>query len=406
VSLQIPITGDLTGLQAALRNIPGVVGNAMSQANAAGSRAFGGLFSGLRSSVTGFAGFMRSSLVNAVGAVGIVQSFRSTIQQLDRVGDLSQRFGVSADSLQRLGGVAELSGASMEDVAMAMQKVSRLAAEASIGNDSAAKSFAKIGLSVDQVRGLSPQDLFLEVSDKIAGLASETDQAAAAFEVFGKSGGNVVVMAQMGRDGILEMANGISVAGEESVKAAQAIDDAFDTLGKNFTSIVGEMLVTLNPLLNALLKLANLSTSGIGVIAAGIGGVFSGDFSGFEKALERAAKARESLISDPFGNMAPASVRSVRQAAGGLIPEAPVPEKPKTDPTEAIRGRIDDILSSGRGIDPARIIADSLAQIGGGGNSVLVGRGDEEQKRLLQQQLSALQKIENNTREIDVATLR
>ena len=104
--------------------------------------------------------------------------------------------------------------------------------------------------------------------------------------------------------------------------------------------------------------------------------------------------------------MAPASVRSVRQAAGGLIPEAPVPEKPKTDPTEAIRGRIDDILSSGRGIDPARIIADSLAQIGGGGNSVLVGRGDEEQKRLLQQQLFALQKIENNTREIDVATLR
>ena len=408
MSLQIPITGDLTGLQQALRNVPGVVGNAMAQANAAGSRAFGGLFGGLRSQVTGFAVFLSSSLVNAVGAVGIVQSFRNTIQQLDRVGDLSQRFGVSADALQRLGGVAELSGASMEEVAMALQRVSRLSAEASIGNQAAAESFAKIGLNVEQVRGLSPQDLFLEVSDRIGNLASETDQAAAAFEIFGKSGGNLVVMAQMGRDGILGMAEGMTVASDESVRAAQAIDDAFDTLGKNFTATVGEMLVTLNPLINLLLKLANLSASGIGVIASGIGGVFTGDFAGFEKALERAAKAREGLLADPFGSIAPRAPASVRERTGSLAqePAAAAAEKSNTDKAAGIQARIDDILSSGRGIEPARIIADSLAQIGGGGNSVLVGRSDEEQKRLLQQQLSALQKIENNTREIDAATLR
>lgn len=409
MSLQIPILGDLTGLQAALRNVPGIVGNAMTQASSAGSRAFNSLFGSLRSSVTGFAGILKNSLVNAVGAVGIVQSFRSTIQQLDRVGDLSQRFGVSADALQRLGGVAELSGAGMEDVATALQKIGRLAAEASSGNEAAAKSFEKIGLSVDDIRGLGAQELFLQVSDQIAGLSSETDQAAAAFEIFGRSGGNLVVMAQMGRDGILSLANGITVASNESVSAAQSIDDAFKTLGQNFTSVIGGMLVTLNPLINALLKVANLSVSGLGVIFSGIGAIANGDSSGFEKAVERAAKARESLFTDPFGNPAVAATASVRPTGVNRLaqPFDTVKEaQPKADPTLSIQAKIDDILGSGRGIEPARIIADSLAQIGGGGNSVLVGRSDEEQKRLLQQQLSALQKIENNTREIDVATLR
>ena len=57
MSLQIPILGDLTGLQAALRNVPGMVGNALQQANVAGRSAFSGLFGGLRSTVASFSKF-------------------------------------------------------------------------------------------------------------------------------------------------------------------------------------------------------------------------------------------------------------------------------------------------------------------------------------------------------------
>jgi len=411
MSLQIPILGDLTGLQAALRNVPGMVGNALQQANTAGSSAFGGLFSGLRSTVTNFAGFMRSSIVNAVGAVGIVQSFRSTIQQLDRVGDLAQRFGVSADSLQRLGGVAELSGASMQDVAVAMQKVSRLAAEAAIGNEAAAGSFAKVGLSVEDIRGKSPEDLFLSVSDRIAQLSSETDQAAAAFEIFGKSGGNVVIMAQMGSEEITRLGSSLVVASDESVAAAQAIDDSFKVLGQGFTSTIGKMLESLSPLINALLKLLNVSASGLGVLGATFNmAIGKGSMGELEAAVTRASEANKALFSDPFGSIVPAGRSSSVARTRTLAPDPDRPDlslpKPQQDKGDAIRARIDDLLSSERGISPARIIADSLAQIGGGGNVATVGRSDEEQKRLLSQQLAALQKIETNTRDLDAAALR
>jgi dihydroxyacetone kinase len=170
------------------------------------------------------------------------------------------------------------------------------------------------------------------------------------------------------------------------------------------------MLVILQPFINAMLKLANVAVSGLGVVAAGIGGIFKGDSAGFEKALERAAKARESFLSDPFGSIVPAAPRSVTGPRTGRLAtvseEAAAAKASREDPRDAILARMDDIVSSGRGIEPARIIADSLAAIGGGGNSVLVGRGQDEQKRLLQQQLSALQKIDQNTRKLDGATLR
>lgn len=407
MSLQIPILGDLTGLQAALRNVPGMVGNSLQQANVAGRAAFGGLFGGLRSTVSSFAGFLSSSLVNAVGAVGIVQAFRSTIQQLDRVGDLSQRFGVSADALQRLGGVAELSGGSMQDVANALQKVSRLAAEATSGNDAAAKSFEKIGLNVGDIRGLNAEELFLKVSDQIASLSSETDQAAAAFEIFGRAGGNIVVMAQMGSENILAMANGITVASNESVAAAQEIDDAFKTLGQNFTSVIGQMLVVLNPLINGFLKLSNVVISGIGVAFAGLGGLFTGNSANFEKALEKARAANLSLFSDPFGSLTPAG--STRPAVAGtrqLVQPAEAEKASKGPNEDSIRAKIDQILSSGRGIEAPQIIADSLAKIGGGGGSVVVAGSDREQQRLLGEQLAALKKIEKNTAPTEVARLK
>lgn len=409
MSLQIPILGDLTGLQAALRNVPGMVGNALQQANVAGRSAFSGLFGGLRSTVASFSSFLSSSLVNAVGAVGIVQSFRSTIQQLDRVGDLSQRFGVSADALQRLGGVAELSGGSMEGMARALSRLGRTTTEALLDpTGEAARKFEALGIQAESLRGKGLEEVFLSVSQNISELSSEAEQGAAAFSIFGKAGDEVVLVAQLGADRIAQLSAGITVATDESVRSAQAIDDAFKTLGQNFTSVIGGMLVVLNPLINSLLKLANVVISGVGVTFAGIAGLFTNNSSNFEKALERANAANLSFFTDPFGNVSPTvpSVSEQNRSRTLQNIEKTATERDAENPADAIRERIDSILSSGRGLEAPQIIADSLAKIGGGGGSVLVAGSDREQQRLLAEQLKALQKIEKNTGSDQVARLK
>lgn len=403
MSLQIPILGDLTGLQAALRNVPGVVGNAMNQASSAGSRAFGGLFGGLRSTVSSFAGFLSSSLVNAVGAVGIVQSFRSTIQQLDRVGDLSQRFGVSSDALQRLGGVAELSGSSMESMAKALSRLGRTTTEALLDpTGEAAQKFQQLGIQAESLRGLSLEDVFLAVSQNISELSSEAEQGAAAFNIFGRAGEEVVLVSQLGREGIINLSNGISVASEESVRSAQSIDDAFKTLGQNFRSTIGTMIQALDPFIKLLLKTASVTASGINILVTGAMGLVGKSTSqDFENALE-AAKRADANNFEP----ATAPTPSIgRQGTRRLL--APPDDPPAgRNQEDAIRSRIESILSSGRGIEAPQIIADSLAKIGGGGGSVIVGGSDREQQRLLAEQLNALKKIEKNTASDQVARLK
>lgn len=403
MSLQIPILGDLTGLQAALRNVPGLVGNAMNQASSAGSRAFGGLFGGLRSTVSSFAGFLSSSLVNAVGAVGIVQSFRSTIQQLDRVGDLSQRFGVSSEALQRLGGVAELSGSSMDSMAKALSRLGRTTTEALLDpTGQAAQKFQQLGIQAESLRGLSLEEVFLAVSQNISELSSEAEQGAAAFNLFGRAGEEVVLVSQLGRDGIISMANGISVASEESVRSAQSIDDAFKTLGQNFRSTIGTMIQALDPFIKLLLKTASVTSAGINILVTGAMGLIGKSTSqDFENALEAAKRADANNFE-----AGPSPVPSLERQGSRSLISTPEQDPAARNQEDAIRSRIEGILSSGRGIEAPQIIADSLAKIGGGGGSVIVGGSDREQQRLLAEQLNALKKIEKNTASDQVARLK
>jgi hypothetical protein len=408
MSLQIPILGDLTGLQQALRNVPGLVNSAVGQANAAGSRALGGMFSGLRGAVTGFGGLLKNSLVNAVGAVGIVQTFRSTLQQLDKVGDLSQRFGVSTDALQRLGGVAELSGSSMDSMAQALSRLGRTVSDAVLDPSSqAAEKFGQIGIKAEELKGKGIDEIFMMVAERISRLSSETEQGAAAFNIFGKAGENIRNVLQLGSDEIGRLSSGVSVASQEAVAAAQSIDDAFKSFGQNISQTVGELLVVLTPLINLFLKLANVAASGLGIITTGVVGLFTGDFTQLRNAMLNRDKAIDSLVADPFGTNGTNFSAKTPTRSGRLDNSSPTIEKlGLRDPKDSIFEDIQNIISSGRGIQRGEIIADSLARIGGGGSSVIVGASDREQQRLLQEQLKALQKIEKNTSATEVARLK
>lgn len=435
MSLQIPILGDLTGLQAALRNIPGMVGNALQQANFAGRSAFNSLFSGLRNTVIGFSSILKSSLVNAVGAVGIVQSFRSAIQQLDKVGDLSQRFGIGSEALQRLGGVAELSGSSMDSMARALSKLGRTMTEAVMDPaGQAAQKFGQLGISVDQLKGKAIDEVFMMVAQRISELSSETEQGAAAFDIFGKAGEDIRNVLQLNNDELQRMAEGMAIASEESVAAAQQIDDTFKSLGQSFTGVIGSMLSAFRPailfILDGLEQMAYLAR----IAVEGVKSVFTGQGLGSQGLMDanqayaglnetQRARRIQAMTDRELEDLVAGSDQSAALQAGtelerrtnrsGLntrnlspIPVRQVKPAEEKDPADSIFKNMENIISSGRGIEKGQIIADSLARIGGGGSSVLVGQSDREQQRLLQEQLKALKKIESNTAVTEAARLK
>ena len=104
---------------------------------------------------------IRSSLVGALAGIGIGQFVRSTFEQFGRINDLSQQFGVSAETLQRFGQVASESGSNIEQVAVAFSTLTRNLQSAQSGTGAQAEALQKLGLSAADLANLSPEQAFL-----------------------------------------------------------------------------------------------------------------------------------------------------------------------------------------------------------------------------------------------------
>ena len=135
--------------------------------------------------------------------------------------DLSQQTGASVEDLSALRDVAEENGTSLEAAGKALQKLSRNMAEAAGGARSQADTFAQLGVSVTDASGKlrNSGQAMADIAKAIAQIDSPTERVAAAMDVFGKSGAELLPM-------LLDLAKrGELVATITAEQAAQA--DAF-----------------------------------------------------------------------------------------------------------------------------------------------------------------------------------
>ena len=169
------------------------------------------------------------------------------------VDDLSKRTGVSAQTLQAYQFAAEQSGVSVETFGKGIQKLGINLGEAQTGNKSAIKSFADLGLSVEELTRLSPEQAFEKVAAAISQLPNHAQQAAAAVGLFGKSGAELVPVFQEGAGFLAEMrkqAEGLGlVLGETQVQNLAQLDDSFGALGATVQAFKQRVTAELAPAL-------------------------------------------------------------------------------------------------------------------------------------------------------------
>lgn len=174
-----------------------------------------------------------------------------------QVDDLSKRTGVAADVLQQYQFAAGQSGVNLETFGKAIQKLTINLGEAQTGNANAIKSFGELGLSVDALAALSPQDAFEAVATAIAQLPGPAQQAAAAVGIFGKSGIELVPIFQEGAGWLQTMAaeaDRLKLAlNKEQVAGLAGLDDTLQKLSITVASFKARVLSELAP---ALIKAA------------------------------------------------------------------------------------------------------------------------------------------------------
>lgn len=172
----------------------------------------------------------------AAGAsVGALTGFvRETIDALDRLNDLAQQTGITADVLGGLGFAASQSGGNLDSVVAAAGKLNKTLAEAAAGKDDAVEFFKALGLSAVDASGKTKtvEVAMAEIADKFAGFADGPEKAALALRGFGKAGAEQIPLLNEGGAKLLENVEYYKRYSGVTVEVTKRADEFNDVLGK------------------------------------------------------------------------------------------------------------------------------------------------------------------------------
>lgn len=242
VGLNMKITADTAGIGRGVTKTEQQLGRlSKSASSAAGSlRALVGIEIGTR---------LASAFTDAArGAISMGSRVTEAVAAMD---DLSQRTGVSANALQGFQVAADLAG--VQNLEGALEKVSVVLGDAAAGSASAQKAFANIGLSVNDLLKLSPEDQFRAVASAIGDIQGPAAQAAAAVDLFGKSGVELLPLFASNLKEIEAQAQKLGVVlSDDQVGAITEMDDALLMVRKTFDGIIGQVTANLAPVVTDL----------------------------------------------------------------------------------------------------------------------------------------------------------
>ena len=194
---------------------------------------------------------MMAGGIAAVG--GLLGATKMFATMGDEVQKMAARTGVSVESLSELGFAAEQSGTDLESLELGLRRAQQTIAAAAGGSQAAQEALAALGLSVQDLVGLSPEEQFKAIADGIARIADPTLKAAAAVELFGRSGTQLLPLLRDGSAGIEAFQQqarslGLTISGEDA-NAAAALGDALNVLWRVFKQGVFAVGSALAPVL-------------------------------------------------------------------------------------------------------------------------------------------------------------
>lgn len=182
---------------------------------------------------------------------GRVSSLVTTVNgSIDTLNDFSARTGIGVEALQGYSLAARLAGVDTEQFGVAVQRLAVNIGKATPG-DALDKALRGINLSLQELRGLSPEQQFSEIGDAISQLPTAADRAAAAVAIFGRQGAALAPLFREGAASIEELQAraerlGIIVS-EQQVGNVADMNDAFDLVRATIDGIIGQVIGNLAP---------------------------------------------------------------------------------------------------------------------------------------------------------------
>ena len=234
------------------------------------------------------------------GLGGIVATFSfaavitQAMQAASALNDTAVKTGLSIDALQRLQFAATLSGGSLEGVSGAVARMQKALVGAEEGGKEAVAALDRLGLSAQQIFGLSPDKQFEAIAQKIASIQDPAERTTAAMNLFGRSGAELIpTLLAIGTNGEAMAAQLSAIGGPVSDKAIANVDtlgDQFDVLKTGAKNTAIELTALASAILVPLLRETNEWIKSLRILTGG-----GGELEQLQRRLEILQEARNSI---------------------------------------------------------------------------------------------------------------
>ena len=167
-----------------------------------------------------------SRLGVAAIATGFAYAATSAIRFADGINDIAQSSELSVQTVLRLNEAITTNGGKADAASIMVSKFSRSVYEANHQNEDMQKSFQKLGISMDDLRTKSMEQLFAKGLKGFSQLKDITEKTGVAFNIFGKSAKGIDF------SGAADSFERSKEAYNDAQRAFDAIGNALDNLQK------------------------------------------------------------------------------------------------------------------------------------------------------------------------------
>jgi hypothetical protein len=243
----------------------------------------GGMDAGTRSQMAGFykeqqrnikemastANSAAAGIRSAFGGIGtiiggafavsyLVRFGEQALAAMDKLNKMSQKVGVSTDTLQVYGHMAELAGTDIDGVSRALGIMSKHLVTAEMGGQDAYKALKSLDISAKDSNGTlkSSDQILIEVANKFKIMEDGTGKTALAMMLFGRTGKDMIPILNQGGQAIQEMHERMEKLGvlinQDTIQAATAFNEHLKELGMMTKGLAMRVMGELSPALNNL----------------------------------------------------------------------------------------------------------------------------------------------------------
>lgn len=301
-----PLVTDLARGQAAVSRF-----GSSAQASATG---------GMRAFAT--AAGMIAGAATAAG-LGLLALTRRSMESIDAVSKSARMLGIHTASLQAMAQVANGAGVETDALSKAIIKMQNNIDGLSQGTAAQVAAFERLGLGVGDLIGLSADEQFARIGEAINGIEEPAARTAAALDIFGKAGAELITIFDGYRGAVADAAKfqrdfNIAVSDVDG-QQIEAANDAVGRLQVAFSGLGTVLAVEFAPAIAAavesLTDLINISDAEINAAALSL------TFDRMDESLS-AVKESAQLTAATFTDLADGAVSSALTAQVASIEAA------------------------------------------------------------------------------------